>query len=297
MLRSVSKVLPTLIRPSLSRGFVNSLDNSSVMGGLRIGHLSEADDSPVEAIDHRQHHKPLGKHLLVTCEHATDRLPRPYTWMEEDKWLKGTHWSCDPGAADFAREFSFELGSFAVLSRFSRLLVDPNRPLASSTLFRSHCDGKPVALNQGLTQADQDWRLWRYYLPYHLALGRAANLVEPSLVLSVHSFTHNYEGEVRDFELGVLCSTQDKLAKRIATALQQDGVNARINEPWSGKEGFMFAADSLAIAGGPGKRRAVMLELRNDLAMNREWRHSIIRSLVKVFDQVIPESLVQTPPQ
>ena len=44
-----------------------------------------------------------------------------------------------------------------------------------------------------------------------------------------------------------------------------------MNEPWSGKEGFMFAADCLKNAGQPGKRQALMIEFRNDLLSDPVW--------------------------
>src|SRR5690606_18998130 len=73
--------------------------------------------------------------VVLTCEHASERLPSPYAWPTGDARLVGTHWAFDLGIAPFARALAAELGAPAVLSRFSRLLVDPNRPLDAPTLF------------------------------------------------------------------------------------------------------------------------------------------------------------------
>ena len=73
--------------------------------------------------------------VVLTCEHASNRLPEPWKWSERDQRLIDDHWAWDIGAADFSRELADRLGAVAVLARFTRLLVDANRPLDSDTLF------------------------------------------------------------------------------------------------------------------------------------------------------------------
>ena len=55
-------------------------------------------------------------------------------------------------------------------------------------------------------------------------------------------------------------------AMEVTEALDAAGFDVRVNEPWSGYDGFMYSADSLKISAGPGRRSAIMLELRNDEA-------------------------------
>jgi len=153
----------------------------------------------------------------------------------------------------------------------------------STTLVRSECDGKTIKMNENLQKEDLEYRIWKYYIPYHLELGRCADEIDPKLIMSVHSFSPKYESDVRDFEIGVLCTFDEKICERISNRLLQDGFDTRINEPWSGKEGFMYSASSLAIA-QPQRRRAVMLELRNDLAIDFEWRNRVALSLRKSLE-------------
>ena len=51
--------------------------------------------------------------VLVTCEHASERLPSPWSWSERDRRLVGTHWAFDLGAADLAREYAEMVGGVA----------------------------------------------------------------------------------------------------------------------------------------------------------------------------------------
>ncbi len=41
----------------------------------------------------------------------------------------------------------------------------------------------------------------------------------------------------------------------------------------------MFACDSLKISGAPNRRQAVMLEFRNDLLLQKEWRKRVVEKL------------------
>ena len=45
-----------------------------------------------------------------------------------------------------------------------------------------------------------------------MGLGVVASSIQPSLIVSVHSFNPIYEGQVRDFAVGVLSTTNDALA-------------------------------------------------------------------------------------
>ncbi len=78
--------------------------------------------------------------LVLSCEHASNRLPPPWRWPAEDDWLVASHWAWDPGAADITRSLASRLGIPAVLASFSRLLVDPNRRADHPTLFRKEAD-------------------------------------------------------------------------------------------------------------------------------------------------------------
>jgi len=180
--------------------------------------------------------------VLLTCEHATERLPEGWRWGEDER-LRGTHWSHDLGALDLMHELADALGASAIWSRFTRLLADPNRPEDSDTLFRTVAEGEPVALNVDLEHADRERRLAHYYRPYHEAVEVAARETSANLMFSVHSFTELYEGEPRSLEVGVLFDTEDVLAAEMARRLTAAGFRTALNEPYSGKEGLIYSVD------------------------------------------------------
>ena len=114
------------------------------------------------------------------------------------------HWAVDLGTRDLTHILSRKSNCHALLSRFSRLLVDCNRPVSSSTLMRKDADHEKVLLNADISDKDLHHRLNEYYYPYHEAMQVLCRHPEIHLVCSIHSFTPSYEGRKREVEIGVL---------------------------------------------------------------------------------------------
>ncbi len=226
--------------------------------------------SVVETIAERDAQAPL----LLSCEHASQALPG-WSLPDEDHWLVGTHWAYDLGAAELTRELAELTGAAAVLAGFSRLVVDPNRPLDSPTLFRDRAEGRSIAFNRALDDAERERRIgcWR---AYHEALDRMFATSRAPLALSLHTFTPLYEGASRSMEIGVLFDREEALAAELHRRLSAAGFAARLNEPYSGREGLIYAVDRHATDHG---RRALELELRQDLSVDPAVRRRIARVL------------------
>lgn len=215
--------------------------------------------------------------LLLTCEHASNRLPERWRWPREDERLVDDHWAFDLGAADLTRELAAAARADAVLSRFTRLLADPNRPESSDTLFRTTADDAPVVLNQGVDAEDRHHRLSSFYRPYHSAVDSLVASSTASILFSVHTFTPVYEGERRELEVGVLFDDEESLAGQLIDGLRGAGLSVAGNEPYSGREGLIYAVDMHAKAHG---RRALEIEVRQDLATSPSFRAKLVALLV-----------------
>jgi len=130
--------------------------------------------------------------VVLACDHASNDLK--YTKVEdrEEEWVRSAEYF-DVGAADFTFSLSESLRCLAVLGNFTKLYVDPAKPLLDSNLIRHHYQwqrdeaGLPVPVsfnNQGYRLYE---RLENFYLEYHKVLKEALEYVEPSCVVSVHS--------------------------------------------------------------------------------------------------------------
>jgi predicted N-formylglutamate amidohydrolase len=220
-------------------------------------------------------------HVLVTCEHASQRMPVGWRWPDRDRRLIDTHWAYDLGAAEMARDLADGLGATAVLSRYTRLLVDPNRPEGSPTLFRAHAEGLPVELNTTLLDdVERHRRIERLWRPYHAAIDRELGACSASMLFAIHTFTPLYEGMRRTLEIGVLFDREQALATELAEQLAARGHHVALNEPYSGKDGLMYAGETHAEAHG---RRAVELEVRQDLAIDPSFRVEFVELLATLL--------------
>jgi predicted N-formylglutamate amidohydrolase len=218
--------------------------------------------------------------LVFTCEHASNALYDPWHWPESDRWLVDTHWASDIGAGALTRRVAALMNAPAVLSTFSRLLIDPNRPLDSETLFRQNADGHQVHLNEGLLEADKQHRIDRFYLPYHAAVSDVIRRSRGDTVFSIHSFTDNYEGDRRVLEVGVLFDDDEGPAFELIRHLESQGFHVLPNEPWSGKGGLAYSPVRHA---KEFDRTALEIEVRQDLIVQEPFAERLAEALASFF--------------
>lgn len=220
--------------------------------------------------------------LVLTCEHASNRLPAPWRWPESDHRLIDDHWAYDPGAGDLTHDLALRLDAPAVLANFTRLLVDPNRATDDLDLFRTVADGKPVRINEAISEAERASRITGYWEPFHEAVDAAVQAVRPRLLVSIHSYTRKYEGQLRAVEIGVLHRGQLPLATAFRDHLAHStGRDVRINEPWSGELGLIYSAERHATTAGCP---AMEFEFRNDLLRDPALRREFTTALVSAID-------------
>ncbi len=220
------------------------------------------------------------RRLVLTCEHASAHLPEPWKWPAEDRWLVDTHWASDIGAAEFTRRVAQRMNVPAVLARFSRLLIDPNRPLDSETLFRENADGRTVHLNEALLDAERVRRIDRFYHPYHAAVSAMVERSRGDTVFSIHTFTDTYEGDARILEIGVLFDEDEEPARRLVRHLEEAGFHVLQNEPWSGKAGLAYSPVRHAREFG---RCALEIEARQDLIIEESFAARLAEALASFF--------------
>ncbi len=86
--------------------------------------------------------------------------------------------------------------------------------------------------------------------------------------------------EKREVEIGVLFDREDALGEAWVTFLRSCGYDCRPNEPWSGKAGLIHVAQTHADRHG---RRAMELEVRQDLAEDPTFRATLVPRLVRML--------------
>lgn len=184
--------------------------------------------------------------LVISCEHASNRIPAPLrTGPGDAPWLQ-THWAWDIGARSFSLELARQVNGSALLARFSRLVCDANRAPEDRDLIRAVVEGHPLAFNRRLPPAEVERRLSTYHHPYHQELDRLVAQTTArqgqAVLLSVHSFTPVWGLDLRAVELGVLFDDHEEEARALARGFRRLGFDAALNEPYSGRAGLIYAA-------------------------------------------------------
>ncbi len=150
---------------------------------------------------------------MLLCDHAQNRIPPEYGSLGLEPEALERHVAFDLGAEGVTVRLAEALGAPGVLSRFSRLLVDPNRGLDDPTLIMDIADGHVVPGNVGLGAAEREARLARFYRPYHAAIAQALETGlaagKPPVIVSVHSFTEAWKGVPRPWSAAV-CGTRTR---------------------------------------------------------------------------------------
>jgi len=224
--------------------------------------MEDPSTQAAEIVGDRHH----TRRLVVTCEHASRRVPSPLVASPEDQRWLDTHWGWDIGAAQLTRELVTRKSCCAVLARFSRLVCDANRAIDDGTFIRRDIKGHPLSFNAGLNEAEVARRIDAYHAPYHAlvdqCLGERVARGGDVVLFSVHSFTPVFDGQRREMEVGVLFDRFEPIAQRFAGHLSDVGFRTALNAPYSGKDGMMYAMSL------HGQRHGVVyleLEVRQDL--------------------------------
>lgn len=225
--------------------------------------------------------------LVILCDHAENRMPDGYGTLGLPASELERHIAYDIGAAAVVEELAHLLGAPAVLTRFSRLLIDPNRGLDDPTLIMRLSDGAIIPGNRHLDAAEREKRISSWYEPYHRAVTAvidAAHQHHPHpALLSIHSFTEVWRGSIRPWQIGILWDADDRLAGPLIDRFVAEGdLLVGDNEPYTGK----LQGDCMWQHGTQRGLPHAIIEIRQDLirtpAGQREWAARVARVMREI---------------
>jgi predicted N-formylglutamate amidohydrolase len=178
--------------------------------------------------------------LILLCDHAGKAIPPGYGTLGLPPEQLERHIAYDIGAAQVTTRLAAALDVPAVLTRYSRLLIDPNRGADDPTLIMRLSDGAVIPGNKRLDEAERERRTRLYYAPYHRAIDAAIDQCHasgvPPMLLSIHSFTESWKETPRPWHVGVLWDRDLRLAKPLLEGLYAEGdLIVGDNEPYSGQ--------------------------------------------------------------
>ena len=143
--------------------------------------LSSIDPYPVEVVK-AQSKAPV----LLLCEHAGNAIPQSLGNLGLDKEALLSHRGWDIGARALAYCIAERLGAPLILQRYSRLVIDGNRPPGSSDSILENSDGLAIAANKNLSLLEQEARLNAIFVPMDRAINEVFASSPRKAAFSIH---------------------------------------------------------------------------------------------------------------
>lgn len=229
--------------------------------------------------------------ILLLCDHASNRVPDSIgggsLGLPEPDMAR--HIAYDIGARGVALGLSRRLGATALLSNFSRLVIDPNRGEDDPTLVMRLYDGTIIPANRQVTPQEVERRLDAYHRPYHAAIDaeidrRMEAGCRPALV-SIHSYTPKLRaGLPRPWHIGVLWHRDGRLAEPLLAGLRAEAdLCVGENEPYSGQ----LEGDTLSRHGTRRGLAHVLIEIRHDLIATETGQDAWAKRLAPLLTRAV----------
>jgi predicted N-formylglutamate amidohydrolase len=229
--------------------------------------------------------------VLIISDHSGREIPSYLNNLGLSDEERRRHIGWDIGTTDMTRRLARQLDAPAVLNHVSRLVIDPNRYPGSPTSIPKVSDGTFIPGNQNVDDEEFKRRIRLSFLPYHRAISRqVARLrrrVGAPVIISMHSFTPTMQKEWRPWEVAVLWSEDNRLARPVLEALRdEDDLCVGDNQPYTGDHPDSYSMQFHAKR--PGFPN-VSFEVRQDLIGTQERAEAWADRLYKVLQPALSD--------
>ncbi len=229
--------------------------------------------------------------LILLCDHASNRIPADYGCLGVEARQFERHIAYDIGARSLTLGLAERLKVTAVLSCFSRLLIDPNRGMDDPTLIMRLSDGAVVPGNRDVDEAERARRIARFHQPYHRAIQAAVARVKAEghvpFLVSIHSFTPVWRGWQRPWHVGILWDRDEQAARAMIRGfLAQGDLVVGDNEPYHGA----LEGDTLNTHGTKAGLPHALIEVRQDLIAAKTGVDEWVERVAKVIEPIMYEA-------
>lgn len=178
--------------------------------------------------------------LILTCEHASNKLPTAFKKAVPAEVLK-THRAYDIGAVQVFRKLvKFAKPEFFCEGKFSRLFVDLNRTITNKSAFSNFYEALEARDKAAATKVKA--QATAYWNEYRAAIEKfvKANAKKEIIHLGIHSFTPVLNGKVRNADIGILYDPSRPQERAYANIIKAEikrlypAMKVRFNYPYKG---------------------------------------------------------------
>jgi len=228
--------------------------------------------------------------FLLTCDHYGRLIPRGLGDLGLRASELTRHIAWDIGIAGVAEALSRHLDAHLIVQRYSRLVIDCNRPPNVASSIPLISEATTVPGNEGITQEAASVRRAEIFDPYHRRIDEIIDARRhnnmPTMLVSLHSFTPVYAGIARPWHIGTLYQRDKVLPPLLLQALRAEpDLVVGDNEPYAVSDQTDYTIPVHAEARG---LMNTGIEIRQDLISDQAGEKAWADRLARIFAEIEP---------
>jgi predicted N-formylglutamate amidohydrolase len=236
--------------------------------------------------------------FLLTGDHYGRLIPKRLGDLGLGESELKRHIAWDIGIAGVAEQLSDHLGAHLIAQRYSRLVIDCNRPPHVASSIPLISEATTIPGNEGLSRDAAEIRRREIFDPYHgaiaAAIDRRRNSGLPTVLVGLHSFTPVYAGIKRPWHIGALYHRDTTLPPLLLKALRSEAdLVVGDNEPYAVSDETDY---TIPVHGEAGGLINTGIEIRQDLiadqAGERQWAERLARVLGEIETMLRAKKLI-----
>jgi predicted N-formylglutamate amidohydrolase len=226
--------------------------------------------------------------FLFTCDHYGRRIPRLLGDLGLPESELTRHIAWDIGIAGVAEALSRQLDAHLVAQRYSRLVIDCNRPPHMAGSIPLISEATTIPGNEGLTRETAEVRRQAIFDPYHRRIDeiidQRLHAGLPTVLVSLHSFTPVYAGIARPWHIGTLYHRDTALPPRALKLLRAEAdLVVGDNEPYAVSDETDY---TIPVHGEMRGLMSTGIEIRQDLISDQAGEESWANRLARIFGEI-----------
>jgi predicted N-formylglutamate amidohydrolase len=245
--------------------------------------LGSADVPPV-----LEHNAGSRSPFLLTCDHYGRLLPQALGDLGLPAGELERHIAWDIGIAGVAEALSKHLDAHLIAQRYSRLVIDCNRPPDAPSSIPRISETTTIPGNEALARDAAETRRRSIFDPYH---SRIAGIIDrrgregiPTVLVALHSFTPVYAGISRPWHIGTLYQRDTRLPPLLLKLLRAEAdLVVGDNEPYAVSDETDYTIPV------HGEARGLMntgIEIRQDLIADPAGQRQWADRLARIFGEI-----------
>lgn len=233
--------------------------------------------------------------FVLTCDHYGRLIPPSLGALGLTESELTRHIAWDIGIAGVATRLSQALDAHLIAQRYSRLVIDCNRPPAAASSIPVLSEATAIPGNEGLSATEAKLRRELIFDPYHAAIAQALDARhasgQPTVLIALHSFTPLYAGVARPWHIGTLYHRDARLPTLLLASLRAEGdLVVGDNEPYAVGDDTDYC---IPVHAEPRGLIHTGIEIRQDLigddAGEAQWAERLARIFSAVLDELHPK--------